>query len=100
MLPGAYVLLVNGTFIWPVTFSSSSIVYYRLNLFVRETPAEPSRSYIMLKYCVISCTRCCFSGLMTFCLLHTIHIIFLLPPSVHFFLSVRIYVCLSFSRHR
>lgn len=54
------VLLVNGTFIWPVTFSCSRIVYYRRNLFVGETPAEPSWPHIMLIYCVISCLRYCF----------------------------------------
>lgn len=44
----ACVPLVNGTFVWPVTFSCSRTVYYRRSLFVRETAAKPSRPCIML----------------------------------------------------
>lgn len=73
MSVGAYVLLVNRTFIWPVTFPCSRIVYNRKNLFVRETPVESFLPHIMLIYCVISCASCCFPGLMTFCLLHTVY---------------------------
>ena len=76
MLAGACVLLVNGTFICPVTFPCTMIVYYRRNLFVRETPADLSPLPIFLKYCLISCTRCCFSGLVIFCLLHCMDTIF------------------------
>lgn len=49
----------------------------------KHHPSHPG--HVLCSYCVISCTRCCFVGLVTLCLLHSI--IFLLSPSV-LFLSV------------
>lgn len=103
MSVGAYVLLVNGTFIWPVTFSCSRIVYCRRNLFVWETLADPPRPHIILIYCVISCTRCFFLPWpydFLFASQYT-HYFLTFSPSVYFFFPpLSFLVCLCVPRHR
>lgn len=62
MSAGASVLLLNRTFIWPVTFPCSGIVCYTRSVFVghARTPADTSLPHAALMHCVVSHTRCCF----------------------------------------
>lgn len=58
-------------------------------------PQPNHLGHVLCSYCMISCARCCFLGLMTLCLLHSIHIIFQLSPSVCFFLLLCLCVCID-----
>lgn len=84
MSAGASVLLLNRTFIWPVTFPCSGIVCYTRSVFVghARTPADPSLPHAALMHCVVSHTRCCFPCPhdCLFALQYTHSILNFLPP--------------------
>ena len=66
-----------------------------MKMFVKETPANPSLPRALLKYCVFSCTRCWFFGLMTFCFSFTVYTLYSNILPLQFSLCLYVCVCIQ-----